>query len=70
MIVIDTSAIVAIFLGEPEAAALAAAIGADEEPIMSGASRTSVGERGVRIVGSPLRRAMSGCAGHTRGRCA
>lgn len=38
MIVVDTSAIVAIFLSEPEAAALAAAIGADEEPIMSAAS--------------------------------
>jgi ribonuclease VapC len=38
VIVIDTSAIVAIFLCEPEAAALAAAIEADEEPIVSAAS--------------------------------
>ena len=33
-----------------------------------GSSRISVGDRVVRIVGSPLRRATSGCAGHTRGR--
>lgn len=38
MIVIDTSAIVAILLGEPEAERLARAIEKDEEPLLSAAS--------------------------------
>lgn len=38
MIVIDTSAIVAIFLGEPEAESLALAIASDPAPLLSAAS--------------------------------
>ena len=38
MIVVDTSALVAIYLGEPDAEALAARIAGDEDPVMSVAS--------------------------------
>lgn len=52
MIVIDTSAVVAIFLGESEAAALAAVIEADDEPLMSAASvlETSIVLRAKRAL--------------------
>ncbi|HYE50414.1 MAG TPA: type II toxin-antitoxin system VapC family toxin [Azospirillaceae bacterium] len=52
MIVVDSSAVLAIFLGEPDAARLARAIGDDDAPLMSAASvvETSIVLRALKKV--------------------